>query len=148
MGILHKCIQNTEYTKQIAATFIMILALKGQGSGKMQAQSCHPGNGGGRYTQYRGDGRNVPCAVTLSPRPHPLPWHLGPRRASFSAAGQESPFFTSSGGGAFPSRRTAACVRERIDLLLTPHAAKHKHALGRPRVGSGCCWGREKKVGG
>ena len=28
--------------------FIMILALKGQGSGKTHEQSCHPGNGGGR----------------------------------------------------------------------------------------------------
>ncbi len=125
MGILHSASgkQDTRDTATILLLCI-ILALKGQGSGKMHGAILPPRQWG--RPGDTGDGRNGPCAVRSPPLPHPLPWHLGPRRDSFSAAGRaRTPlslgFFLHPShtplpgrGAGLLSRHTAACAKGSI----------------------------------
>ena len=132
-GYSAQCIQNTEYTKQTAATFIMILALKGQGSGKMQAQSCHPSNGGGRYTD-RGRAQRALRRVKFPPAHIPCRGISGREGPLFRPPGKRVPFSTSLWRRDLPFPPDG-CMRARKDRFASDATRSRAQACARPATG-------------
>ena len=157
MGILHSASgkQNTRNRRQRFYYYVLFWLSRARAAGRCMSNPATQAMGAAG--RYRGRAQRAlrsqipPPPTSLAVASRAEKGLFFGRRASkdssqswlFFASLSHSPPRAWSG----PPVPPHGCMRERIDLLLTPHA-EHKHALGRPRMGSGCCWGREKKVGG